>query len=108
MNRQVESELTQSLWRKIGAHLENKKKEIYEQIKNYPPPIPACDLQFNHLLEERDMIDRELRRLHELADERPARADASELIDEFVHSSNFLTDESQRQILNSLKEEIQD
>ena len=42
-----------SVWNRIRAHLENEKTKIYEEIRNYPRPVPACDQQFNYLLEER-------------------------------------------------------
>jgi hypothetical protein len=48
--------------REIAA-LEVERDRVREAIASYPPPIPACDEQFNHLLEERDRISRELSRL---------------------------------------------
>jgi hypothetical protein len=30
------------------------------EIRSYPTPIPRCDAQFNHLMEERDRIVRAL------------------------------------------------
>ena len=44
-------------------HLAEAKGKISEAIRNYPPPIPACDQQFNHLLEERHRLGATLRRL---------------------------------------------
>lgn len=43
--------------------LEAELARTYEEISNYPPPIPACDEQFNYLLEKRDQLLRELARL---------------------------------------------
>jgi hypothetical protein len=40
--------------------LEQQRVRIQEEIANYPPPITACDAQFNHLLEQRSQIAREL------------------------------------------------
>jgi len=40
--------------------LEQQRVRIQEEIANYPPPITACDAQFNHLLEQRSRIAREL------------------------------------------------
>ena len=48
--------------REIAA-LEVERNRVCAEIASYPPPIPACDEQFNHLLEERDRISRELSRL---------------------------------------------
>ena len=47
---------TQQPWQLLKAHLEEKKREIVEQILYYPPPIPACDAQYNYLLAERDRL----------------------------------------------------
>ncbi|MDH4247563.1 MAG: hypothetical protein OEW39_07085 [Deltaproteobacteria bacterium] len=43
--------------------LEEKLRALLREIESYPAPIPACDLQFNTLLEERDHITEELRKL---------------------------------------------
>ena len=40
--------------------LERERERLREEIETYPPPIPACDAQFNHLLEERVRVAREL------------------------------------------------
>ena len=47
-------------------HLEERLEAIRQEIGNYPAPIPACDLQFNTLLAERDQATAELRRLTEV------------------------------------------
>lgn len=44
----------------IRNQLEQQRVRIQEEIANYPPPITACDAQFNHLLEQRSRIAREL------------------------------------------------
>lgn len=49
----------------IRSHLENEKHRLDAEIKNYPTPIPACDAQFNYLLEERAKIAEEIRRLEQ-------------------------------------------
>ncbi len=52
-----------------------------EEIRRYPPPIPACDAQFNRLLELRRSLPRELARLDRAA------ADHTITIEEFIRSS---------------------
>ena len=51
------------LWDAAVHHLRQKLDRIRQEIETYPAPIPACDLQFNTLLEEREQIAGELRRL---------------------------------------------
>lgn len=50
----------------ISQLLESQKLRTIEAIRNYPPPIPACDAQFNYLLEKRDRLTVELNRLNQL------------------------------------------
>jgi hypothetical protein len=60
---QIQPTEIESTWKQLRDHLENEKRRIMEEIVNYPPPIPACDVQFNFLLEERARIAQELNRL---------------------------------------------
>ena len=55
--------------------LEALRKSLLEQIQNYPPPITACDQQFNHLLEQRDRIGSLLRKLTEAPPEKTGQPD---------------------------------
>ena len=52
--------LAEMAWSEIRSLLEQQRFRIQEEIANYPPPITACDAQFNHLLEQRSRIAREL------------------------------------------------
>ncbi len=45
------------------ASLEARRKQLDEEIRAYPTPIPRCDAQFNFLMEERTRIVRELEAL---------------------------------------------
>ena len=65
MNRQIQLPLLESARKKIEVQLEAESRRINEEIRNYPRPIAACDLQFNYLLEERARLAGELRRIHE-------------------------------------------
>jgi len=69
MSRQTELAFLDSFWKRIKDHLENERQRIYEEIRHYPTPIPACDAQFNYLLEERARIGQELDRLKTLSKE---------------------------------------
>ena len=40
----------------IREVLERERERVYDRIASYPTPIPACDEQFNHLLELRARI----------------------------------------------------
>ncbi len=62
----METTTAETLWLEIKTSLEEKRNLINEEIRNYPPPIPACDAQFNYLLEERARLTMELNRLQEI------------------------------------------
>jgi len=91
-----------SAWEGIEAHLENERKRIHDEIRKYPPPIPACDQDFNYLLEKRAQITDELGRLRETEKAGIAPADSIRLIDEFVDSSSCIDDAMKRKIRSDL------
>jgi hypothetical protein len=84
----------ESAWERVRAGLEREHHRIYEEIKNYPRPIPACDVQFNYLLEERADISEELERLEAAAKESRRCGDPGKVLEEFVRSSRYLAQES--------------
>ncbi len=50
-------------WADLRATLEALQQTVVEEIRAYPFPIPACDAQFNRLLELRRLLPDELVRL---------------------------------------------
>jgi len=75
-------------WDTLRQTLEARRQALAGQIGAYPPPIPACDAQFNHLLEQRRQVSAELKRLDEAA------AGGTD-IREFVASSPFAADDGE-------------
>lgn len=58
--------------------LQNRLQEVSEEIRRFTGPIPACDVHFNALLEERRMLSHRIRDLsrkpdQEFAEPRPGR-----------------------------------
>lgn len=80
-------ESSETTWLALRARLEARQTRIVEAIRDYPPPITACDAQFDHLLEQRDGISRELRRLEDARKEKGA---SGKVIAAFVASSNWI------------------
>jgi hypothetical protein len=58
----------------VQAELEARRQSISRELCTIPSPVPACDVNFNRLLEERAGITDELQRLRRLA---AAGSDAS-------------------------------
>ncbi|MCB9148657.1 MAG: hypothetical protein H6641_07840 [Caldilineaceae bacterium] len=63
----VEARRVQQLCADVRALMVRKKEQIYAEIRAYPFPIPACDAQYNYLLEKRDRASQELQQLDALA-----------------------------------------
>src|SRR5262245_27025884 len=68
-------------WIVLRRALRALTKQIGEEIRSYPEPIPACDAQFNRLLELRRLLPEELERLDAAALSPAASAE------EFIRSS---------------------
>jgi hypothetical protein len=96
-------DIIQCAWDRIRAQLETEKARIYEVIVNYPPPIAACDQQFNYLLEERTRISRELDRLNKSSTANLPIEDSIKLIDEFIRSSSYVDPETEQTIQSYLE-----
>lgn len=62
-------------WQAVRTYLEGRRRAVIEEIRAYPGPITGCDAQFNHLTEERRLLNAELARLDVfIGDERGALA----------------------------------
>jgi len=48
--------------------LEAEKMRLYEELRNYPSPVAACDQQLAHLLEKQSLISAELNRIRRAED----------------------------------------
>ena len=76
-------------WDDVRDALEARRKSINEEISSYPPPITGCDAQFNHLLEARKQLNRELGRLQDEI----AKSAGAPAIAAFAESCPFLAGE---------------
>ncbi len=66
---------------RLRRGMELLSKAVAEEILRYPAPIPACDAQFNHLLDLRRLLPAELTRLD------AAREDGSVSAAQFIRTS---------------------
>jgi hypothetical protein len=80
----AELELLKSILHDIVSRIEEAKRAVDQEIGDYPTPIPRCDAQFNHLLEQRTRLSRLLTRLRVPAVEGLVVADYLELIRAFL------------------------
>lgn len=88
MNKQPELPDIDARWQAVRDALEARQRALRELINAYPPPIPACDAQFNHLLDQRRALAEELRDLDAL---RPALTTRGEdVLAAFLRTSQFV------------------
>lgn len=92
MTKQTDTPDIDARWQAVRDALEARQRALREQINAYPPPIPACDAQFNHLLDQRRALAEELRDLDAL---RPALTTRGEdVLAAFLRTSKFVGGDS--------------
>jgi cell division protein FtsB len=87
----------------LAARLEKRRRQVAEEISRYPPPIPACDAQFNYLLEARRGIARELARLEDARAGALSKHDLTAFIRRLIEASAYLDEDARRELLSQLK-----
>ncbi len=74
-------------WDALRARLTQLQKAVAAEISAYPVPIPACDAQYNHLLERRAALVETRTRLE------AAREDGAATVEVFLASTPILAEE---------------
>jgi|ETNmetMinimDraft_16_1059900.scaffolds.fasta_scaffold406098_1 hypothetical protein len=87
MANQSEMSDDNPVWTAIRVRLEEKRKETFEALRNYPGQIAGCDTHYQYLAEQRVRISGELRQLDVLR-----RENNRDGIDEFLRDSTFFDD----------------
>ena len=95
-----------SMWNEIRLHLEDRRRSLGAEIRNYPTPIPRCDVQFNHLYEQQARLGRELDRIGALAGKNPTREDYIDSIGRFAASAPYTDDPAERALRSRMKAEL--
>lgn len=96
----AESDLLHPVWGALKRHLEAKRRPVQDEIRKYPPPIPACDAHFNHLLDQRSALSRELVRLDAVS--RGDGGNRIATIEDFIRSTPFVDAETKQILLGRL------
>jgi hypothetical protein len=96
------AEAARSPWTELEDHLESARRSILAEIRNYPPPIAACDQQFNYLLEQRDRIAGELSRLASICRENSARETDVKALTDFINASDCIAHELKAHLVQLL------
>ncbi|TMH41655.1 MAG: hypothetical protein E6H56_07255 [Betaproteobacteria bacterium] len=96
----------ESMRNEIRLHLENLRRALAAEIRNYPTPIPRCDAQFNHLYEQQARLARDLDRIGAFAEKNPGSEDYIELIGRFIASAPYTDDAGERELRSRLRTEL--
>ncbi|HEX4522014.1 MAG TPA: hypothetical protein VH704_00680 [Casimicrobiaceae bacterium] len=54
----IETDSIEGLSRELQRWLTDVRAALADEIRSYPTPIPRCDAQFNHLVEQRGRLSR--------------------------------------------------
>ena len=54
----IETDSIEQLSRELQHWLTGVRASLADEIRHYPTPIPRCDAQFNHLVEQRGRLSR--------------------------------------------------
>ncbi len=73
-------------WDALRARLARMRAAVAAEINAYPPPIPACDAQFDYLLERREVLSGALARLD------AGRQDGASTIEDFLAATPVLAE----------------
>jgi len=71
----IETDSIEQLSRELQHWLTGVRASLADEIRHYPTPIPRCDAQFNHLVEQRDRLARLLGGLDAALDRRDGSAE---------------------------------
>lgn len=94
---------------RVHERLEGELRRVREEIRRYPAPIPACDAQFNYLLESREALSTTLARLEQLAsggvssDTRAAGSPIDALLDASVNLDDAMRSEIRAIVENEIR-----
>jgi hypothetical protein len=94
-----------SMCSEIKLHLEDRRRALAAEIRDYPTPIPRCDAQFNYLYEQQARLARELDRIGALAGKTLKREVRVELIERFIASAPYTDDAPEREFRSRMKKQ---
>ena len=96
----------ESMWNEIRHHLEDLRRSLGAEIRNYPTPIPRCDAQFNPLYEQQARLARDLDQIGALTGNNAKRGDIIESIRRFIASAPYTDDGGEREFRSRMKKQL--
>ncbi len=90
----------------LKAWLDGARTTTAREIRSYPTPIPRCDAQFNHLVEQRDRLSRLLNDLDAALDRRDGGAALREFLNALRTLPPFLDSAEERALRDRIGGEL--
>lgn len=90
-------------WQLIHPQIAAKKKQIAAEILYYPPPIPACDAQFNFLLAERARVHQLWGQLESWQNGEFTEQEQLEWLETFLAASSDLDEQTEQEVRSLMK-----
>jgi chorismate mutase len=84
------NEAIQPLKDSLRDHLERIKQPINAEIRSYPLPAAGCDAQYNHLIEQRSGLAKEIAELDSL--------NSKGALDKFIDGSAYIDEETANKV----------
>jgi hypothetical protein len=88
----------------VKRELEAAGRRVNEEIGTYPAPIPACDAQFNYLLEQRRKIAGELNRVETLLAQRQTEAVEARVLADLVARASIIDEKLAARLTDAMAE----
>lgn len=98
-NTEIATEDVREFGREVEAALQRAKERIKREIHAYPPPIPACDAQFNYLLEQRNTAAAELGAVRSACASGDTTAAQASALAQLVKASTILKPDVKQRLL---------
>jgi hypothetical protein len=106
IGRDAELTVPEGLLREVRDHLRGVLRSLNQEIRAYPTPIPRCDAQFNHLVEQRSRLYLALERIEPAADGALSHAQRLGLLEEFAASPSYLEAAPEEEIRSRIRVEL--
>jgi hypothetical protein len=85
----IDTDRLDGLSRELERWLTGVRAALADEIRRYPTPIPRCDAQFNHLVEQRDRLSRLLNDLDTALDRRDDGAELRLVLQQLPDVASF-------------------
>lgn len=97
----VKQDRAKAVCEEVRLKMEGRRDQVCQEISRYPTPIPACDVHFNRLLEERRRVFEDLDQLRELCPR--GRARDIRAIENLIASSAAIDEADKARLRDALK-----